>query len=114
MPHGCVRQPAQEGTAVESVLALDIGGTKLAAGVVMADGSVHGMVVEATLREQGPDAIIPRLFALGRQAIETAGAAGIPAPAAVGISCGGPLDASAGVLINPLHLPGWIDVPIVA
>jgi glucokinase len=33
--------------------------------------------------------------------------------AAVGIGCGGPLDSAAGVLIAPLHLPGWKDVPIV-
>jgi glucokinase len=99
---------------VESVLALDIGGTKLAAGVVMADGTVHGASVVETRRAEGPDAIIGRLFALGRSAMAAAGAAGVAAPGAVGISCGGPLDAQAGVLINPLHLPGWIDVPIVA
>ncbi|HEV7741849.1 MAG TPA: ROK family protein [Pseudolysinimonas sp.] len=99
---------------MESVLALDIGGTKLAAGVVMPDGSVHGMSVEATHRSQGPGAIIPRLFRLGRRAIAAASAEGIAAPAAVGISCGGPLDAAAGILVSPLHLPGWIDVPIVA
>jgi glucokinase len=96
---------------VTAVLALDIGGTKLAAGVVTDDGTVHGMVVEPTRRDEGPGVIIPRLFALGRRAIAEAGDR---APiAAVGISCGGPLDADAGVLVNPLHLPGWIDVPIV-
>lgn len=94
------------------VLALDIGGTKLAAGVVTADGAVHGMVVEPTRRDEGPDVIIPRLFDLGRRAMA---AAARPEPiGAVGISCGGPLDAGRGVLVNPLHLPGWIDIPIVA
>jgi glucokinase len=33
--------------------------------------------------------------------------------AAVGISCGGPLDARRGILSSPLHLPGWFDIPIV-
>jgi glucokinase len=99
---------------VRSVLALDIGGTKLAAGVVTADGAVHGFVVEPTRRDEGPDVIIPRLFGLGRRAMEAASAEGIEPPAGVGVSCGGPLDADAGVLVNPLHLPGWIDIPIVA
>ena len=99
---------------MESVLALDIGGTKLAAGVVLADGTVHGASVTETHRAEGPGAIIPRLFELGRRAIVAALAEGITPPSAVGISCGGPLDAAAGVLVNPLHLPGWIDVPIVA
>lgn len=94
-----------------AVLALDIGGTKLAAGVVTPDGAVHGMVVEPTRRTEGPDVIIPRLFDLGRRAIAESGI--VEPMAAVGISCGGPLDADAGVLTGPLHLPGWIDIPIV-
>lgn len=93
------------------VLGLDIGGTKLAAGVVTPDGQTLGFVVEPTRREEGPDAIIPRLFALGRRAMAEAGVAEI---GAVGISCGGPLDADAGILQGPLHLPGWNSVPIAA
>jgi glucokinase len=99
------------------VLGLDIGGTKLAVGVVTPDGAVSGFLSEPTRREEGHEVIIPRLFALGRKAVEAARAAGILDPgedvAAVGISCGGPLDARHGVLTGPLHLPGWIDVPIV-
>jgi glucokinase len=51
---------------------------------------------------------------MGARARRAALAEGLPDVAAVGISCGGPLDAPAGVLVNPLHLPGWIDIPIVA
>ena len=97
-----------------AALGLDIGGTKLAAGVVTRDGGVHGFTVEPTRRDEGPEVIIARLFAVGRRALEAAAADGITSVDAVGISCGGPLDAAAGVLVNPLHLPGWIDIPIVA
>lgn len=93
------------------VLGLDIGGTKLAVGVVTADGAVHGGLVEPTRREQGPRRVLQRLFALGHRAVADAGLGPV---AAVGISCGGPLDAEAGVLQAPLHLPGWHDVPVVA
>ena len=99
---------------MDSVLALDIGGTKLAAGVVTADGTVWGAQVTATRRAEGPEVIIRRLFDLGRAAMAVALAEGVAEPGAIGISCGGPLDAEAGVLVSPLHLPGWIDVPIVA
>ncbi|MBB5787301.1 ROK family protein [Jiangella mangrovi] len=93
-----------------AVLSLDIGGTKLAVGVVTADGEVHGLVVEPTRRWEGPDVVIPRLFELGHRAIA---AAGLDRPVdAVGISCGGPLDSGTGVLISPPHLPGWLDVPL--
>jgi glucokinase len=33
---------------------------------------------------------------------------------AVGIGCGGPLDAERGVLLSPPHLPGWHEVPVTA
>ncbi len=32
----------------------------------------------------------------------------------IGISCGGPLDSGRGIILNPPHLPGWENFPIVA
>ncbi len=96
-----------------SVLALDIGGTKLAAGVVESSGRVRSFLVESTLADQGPERGLARLFELGRRAV---GESGLDWPelAAVGIGCGGPLDAEEGVLLAPPHLPGWRDVPVGA
>ncbi|HEX6499094.1 MAG TPA: ROK family protein [Micromonosporaceae bacterium] len=91
------------------VLALDIGGTKLAVGVVTADGAAHGVLVEPTRREDGWAVVTRRLFDLGRRAIEAAGLGDVRA---VGIACGGPLDAESGVVLCPPHLPDWMDVPI--
>jgi glucokinase len=70
---------------------------------------VEGFAVAPTDAAPGPDDGLRRLFALGRQALDASRAD----VAAVGIGCGGPLDSSTGVLIAPLHLPGWTDVPIV-
>lgn len=91
------------------VLALDIGGTKLATAVVAADGTVHGLHVEPTRVTDGVRPVLNRLFAMGHDALAEAG---VPRPAAVGISCGGPLDARRGLLLGPLHLPGWDEVPV--
>lgn len=33
---------------------------------------------------------------------------------AIGISCGGPLDSSTGVIMSPPNLPGWDNIPIVS
>ncbi len=97
-----------------AVLALDIGGTKLAVAVVTDDGRTHAFLVEPTRRAEGPDAILRRLFDLGSESIRQATASGaVEGIDAVGISCGGPLDARAGILLGPLHLPGWDAVPIV-
>jgi glucokinase len=110
------RPAAGEGTtgpAAASVLALDVGGTKLAAGVVDAGGGVRSFVVAPTQAEEGPEPTLARLYQLGRRAIEEAAVPGTEI-AAVGIGCGGPLDAERGILIAPLHLGGWRDVPIGA
>jgi glucokinase len=95
------------------VLALDIGGTKIAAGVVDAAGETHSFLVKPSRTELGVDAVLEDLFALGRSAVAESG---IPwhAIEAIGIGCGGPLDAERGVLLAPPHLPGWRDVPVMA
>lgn len=93
------------------VLGLDVGGTKLAAGVVAGDGRVMSERVAPSRREEGPDAMIRRHLELGREAVREAG---VPwsAIASVGIACGGPLDPFGGIIQSPLHLPGWDDVPL--
>jgi glucokinase len=99
----------------DAVLALDIGGTKLAAGVVRADGEVLSFATCPTDVADGPQASLARLFDLGKHALDQAGVDPGDAPerlAGCGIGCGGPLDASRGVLLCPPHLPGWVDVPI--
>jgi glucokinase len=95
------------------VLALDVGGTKLAAGVVQGDGTVRSKLVAPSHRETGPAAMIERHIALGREAIEASDVA--PAHIrAVGIACGGPLDPARGIIQSPPNLPGWDDIPLVA
>jgi len=96
-----------------AVLGLDIGGTKIAAGVVDAEGGVHGFAVAPSQADRGPDDGIARLFDLGRHAVAESGWSWDDITA-IGIGCGGPLDSANGVLIAPLHLPGWNDVPIAA
>jgi glucokinase len=94
-------------------LGLDVGGTKLAAGVVDTDGRVHSFVLEPTRSAEGPAAVLDRLFALGERAVAESGVAWERIDG-VGIGCGGPLDADRGVVLGPPHLPGWDDVPVTA
>jgi glucokinase len=94
------------------VLGLDIGGTKLAAGVVDGAGAVHSFAVKST-PDGGPEEGLERLFALGRSVVAAAGL-GWDQIGSIGIGSGGPLDAARGVLVAPPHLPGWREVPVVA
>jgi glucokinase len=93
------------------VLGLDIGGTKLAAGVVDRNGVVHSFVVAPSRADEGPAPTLERLFELGRQSVAESGLEW-DAIQAVGIGSGGPLDAERGILIAPPHLPGWRNVPV--
>ncbi|GAA1534462.1 ROK family protein [Kribbella lupini] len=95
--------------AAPSVLALDVGGTKLAAGVVRADGTVQSFRTIETAVHEGPDAAVSRLLDLGEKAMAEAGH---PEVVAVGIGCGGPLDPATGVILGPPGLPGWDEVPL--
>ena len=94
-----------------AVLGLDVGGTKIAAGVVDTTGAARSFVVAPTHARRGPRDGVARLFDLGRRAVEESGLDWRQIDA-IGIGCGGPLDDDRGVLIAPPHLPGWTDVPL--
>jgi glucokinase len=96
----------------DRVLALDIGGTKLAAGVMTRAGDVLSFVRSPTRVEEGPETVVKRLLDLGQEALAAAGQ-GPAGMAAIGIGCGGPLDPVTGRVQGPPGLPGWDDVPIV-
>jgi glucokinase len=88
-------------------LGVDIGGTKSA--VVLADGGGEILRREqfATgLGEQGRTRTLKQLKAAARGMVEH------HRVEAIGISCGGPLDAERGVILNPPNLGGWEDLPI--
>ncbi len=94
-------------------LGLDIGGTKLAAGIVTREGTVLAHARQPSQAEEGPDAMIGRLVAMARQLADEVEVA-VEGLAAVGIGCGGPLDPWRGVVLNALNNPGWVNIPIVA
>jgi glucokinase len=88
------------------LVGIDIGGTKCAACIGGADGVVRARREFPTAG--GPAAM---LALLGRAADELVAQHGTTA--AVGISCGGPLDSGTGVILSPPNLPGWDAVPVV-
>ncbi|MFE3447559.1 ROK family protein [Nonomuraea sp. NPDC059194] len=84
------------------VLAIDIGGTKLAAALVDRSGTVLRSATRPTPREDVFDALarlITEVMAEG------------PAPVAVGIGCAGPLDLAAGT-VSPVNIVTWRGFPL--
>ena len=94
------------------VLALDIGGTKLAAGIVDSDGNVLARAEVPTLATEGVERVLDRIIRLGKVVLSAPGISG-RAIQRIGIGCAGPIDRQAGLVLNPPNLPGWMRVPLV-
>jgi glucokinase len=93
------------------ILALDIGGTKLACGVADIEGRLKSRAAEPTDQHASPREIFERLVALSQTAINDSGS-GPKDIVAVGISYGGPVAYDAGTTITCHHLSGWEDIPL--
>ncbi len=87
-------------------LAVDIGGTKLAAGLVDRSGSLAARRQVPTAGTDG-DELFERLAAL----VGEVAAEGPDAPVACGVGCGGPMT-SGGELVSPLNIRVWRDFPL--
>ncbi|GAA0612805.1 ROK family protein [Sporichthya brevicatena] len=88
-------------------LAVDIGGTKLAAGLVDADGTVRAADRVPTPRSPDAEVLWTALADLVRSVHAKAGAA----TAGIGVGCGGPMVWPAG-RVSPLNIGGWRDFPL--
>ena len=81
-------------------IGIDIGGTKCA--VISADE--HG---QKLTRVAFPTTDYSSTMARMMAEIEK-----LPSAQAIGVSCGGPLDESRGMILSPPNLPGWDEIPI--
>jgi glucokinase len=91
-------------------LGVDLGGTKIAVSL-WSDGGATGAARKLGAERWetiagGPASNLDRVVATGER---LAGGARLTS---IGISGGGPLDPSTGVILSVPNLPGWVDVPI--
>ena len=88
---------------MKRLIGIDIGGTKIA----VVKGDDHGKIEQKIRFENDgtPAQMIDRILS----AVKDMGDAD-----AIGISCGGPLDAERGLILSPPNLPGWNEIPIVS
>ena len=94
------------------VLAADIGGTKLAAGLVREDGQILARAGAPTPSGLDGEALYQTLLRLIRESAARASGAG-GTIVAVGIGCGGPMRFPEGV-VSPLNISAWRDFPLRA
>ncbi len=91
-------------------LAVDIGGTKLAAGMVEPAGRVLTWAQVPTPTGLDAEQLWRTLDALITHVLEQAGVTAADL-AGCGCGCGGPMEWPAG-LVSPLNIPGWRDFPL--
>jgi len=92
---------------METVLALDIGGTKMAAGLVDADGRIRERDQTTTPSGAGPEELFVALRALVVPLLSKGN------KAACGVGCGGPMSPG-GETVSPLNIAGWRGFPLRA
>lgn len=89
---------------MDVALAVDIGGTKLAAGRVGADGAIHD-------RRQVPTVGHGDAEGLWSALVELIGGIRRGDEVVCGVGCGGPM-AAGGETVSPLNIPAWRDFPL--
>lgn len=96
----------------EQVLAVDIGGTKIAVALVDEAGAVTAEAVQPTVASLDAEEVFAPAAAAVREVLALRAA---PAGAAlrIGIGSAGPIDAPAGT-ISPVNIPAWRGFPVVA
>ncbi|HEX9993633.1 MAG TPA: ROK family protein [Acidimicrobiales bacterium] len=87
-----------------TVLAVDIGGTKLAAGVVDEDGALLRRAAAPTPRGTDPEALFAALLAV-------VGAVRAGDEVVCGVGTGGPMTPG-GETVSPLNIPAWRGFPL--
>lgn len=94
--------------AADTVLAVDIGGTKLAAGCVDRGGRLSARRQVPTPRTDDPEVLFAALLALVDGL-----AAEAPGAVAAGVGCGGPMAVVDGEpTVSPLNIPAWRAFPL--
>lgn len=98
------------------ICVMDIGGTKLAAGVMLSDNTIHHRHELPTLAHEGAAAVFQRLTTLGRQVITAYNQAQPATPiAAIGVASGGQIEPTTGQVVHATeNIPGWTGLHLGA
>jgi glucokinase len=93
---------------VAVALAVDVGGTKLAAAIVDDRGAIRAAAQAPTQGEDDEEGLFVRLFGVVEQVTSAWDG---EAPAVCGVGCGGPMSRG-GSAVSPLNIPAWRDFPL--
>ena len=96
-------------TTSATVLGVDIGGTKVAVGLVDPDGKILAQGRQPMIAIGTAESALHAVTAAIDSLISSAAPEGIQS---IGICAPGPLDPKAGIVLNPPNLPCWRNYPL--
>ena len=102
---------ADAGSKTEYVVGVDLGGTKILAGVFNEVMECVGTAKVSTKSQRGVDEVIERIARCVRDAVDEADLS-LKQLAGVGIGAPGAVDFSSGTIVFAPNLEGWKDVPL--
>ena len=99
----------EKGQPENTVVAVDIGGTKIMSALFSSDGKMQSRDIRPTLAGEGVDPVIERILSSIASLLS-----GKSQPGAICIACAGGIDTGRGVVLTPSpHMPGWVNIPLV-
>jgi glucokinase len=102
---------AEASTKAEYLVGVDLGGTKILAGVFKNSLDSIGMAKVSTKPQRGVDEVIERIARCAQDAVDEADLS-FKQVAGLGIGAPGAVDFSTGTVIFAPNLDGWKDVPL--
>ena len=97
------------------VIAVDLGGTRIRAAIILPDGTRLARNDRPTPSERGPRAVVVACRDAAHLARAEAPADVAAAIAGIGVCSPGPVDPASGVILEPPNLgPGFRDIPLAA
>lgn len=93
------------------VMAIDLGGTKIACGIISDNCQVLAKECYLTLADEGVDSVIDRIVLAIEQIILPRGVA-LSQLCGISIAAAGAIDAPRGIITLSPNLPGWRDIPL--
>lgn len=105
------KKRSTSGNTGEFVLGIDLGGTKILAGVVDENGRIIGTSKRKTKAERGAAAVIERIAKTAREAVAESHLE-LDHIDAIGIGAPGVADYATGVIEFAPNLDNWVNVPL--
>ena len=93
------------------VIAIDLGGSKIAVGIVSPKYQILARAHHPTLANEGVDSVINRIVLAVKQ-ISSSNSLALSQLDGIGIAAAGAIDLHKGIVTLSPNLPGWHDVPL--